>query len=182
MLRSACQIHVKIRKRTSKCRNITITLFWSAFVPLSYVFRNPGIPTCQKRKVYNIYAPPVAAYVLTKRKLRMFQKYTDRRMLEFYLRQKKQKRRNTPININIIQQLTQHVARQNTVRWTERLPNWRSKKNKRSVGRSKKRKIDIKGYMGERWYHIAQDRGLWKRKRERRDLRLAILRIDTTEF
>lgn len=87
------EIYVKIGKKNQNGEiSRKITLLWSVFGRLRYIFRNAGIPTCHKRKVYKTCTLLVATYILEKAALiekyvnsmKVFQKST----FEISLRQK----------------------------------------------------------------------------------------------
>ncbi|KAM0735271.1 LINE-1 retrotransposable element ORF2 protein [Formica fusca] len=156
---------------------------WAAFGKLSYILRNPRVPTNLKRKVNDTCILPVTTYgletatltVSSANRLRVCQRAIERAMLGISLRDhipNKEVRRRTRIT-DVVERVARlkwqwagHVARDN-IKWTKTLMQWRPRESRRSVGRPQLRwRDDIQRHAGKNWIQTAQERTTWKEKEE----------------
>lgn len=159
-----------------------IQMGWSAFGKLSTLLKQPKLPLCLKKKLYNTCIAPTMIYGcetwnLTKAqilKFRSAQRGMERLMLGVTLQDKKRAewiRSRTRVK-DIIQQIKErkwrwagHVARMTDNRWTKRLTEWVPRdRGKRSRGRQRVRwRDEIQECAGVTWMSRARDREEWRR-------------------
>lgn len=157
-----------------------VRLTWAAAGKLSHVLRNRTIPINLKRKVFNTCLLPVMTYgmetmtltVKSANKLRTTQRAIERTMLGIGLRDhitNENIRQRTKVE-DVITRIAHlkwswvgHVARQDDLRWSRRIVQWRPRLHKRNVGRPQLRWLDdIKNKVGNRWHQLAQNKETWK--------------------
>jgi hypothetical protein len=168
--------------RENQCAEVRrrIQLSWAAFGKLRHVMKNPSVPVCLKKKVFESCILPVMTYgmetvtlnQLSAEKLRVCQRAMERCILGLSLRDRvrnveiRGRTKLTDAVTKIARQKWQwagHIARCASGKWTKRLLCWRPRAWTRGVGRPQLRWTDdVKEIAGINWMQTAQSRATWK--------------------
>ncbi|CAK1594407.1 unnamed protein product [Parnassius mnemosyne] len=169
--------------RTTKEVERRIALAWKKYWSLKEIFKG-NFPLQIKKKIMDSNVLPTLTYgcqtwvcnAEIKRKIRSFQRATERSMLKIKLQDRinsSKIRRRTKITdaLTTIARLkwkwAGHVIRSSDGRWSERILHWFPRDGKRDRGRPLRRwKDDIEAVAGNLWTRTAKERDKWHEMEE----------------